>query len=80
MKPILLSSLLLGSLLATGCTSGPQNTDQASGDGGELVYRTGSNIPKRDKPMTKEEKEKRTEESQRSMQQMQSTGAGVPKP
>jgi len=46
----------------------------------ELVYRTGSHIPIRDRtPMTKEEKEKQAEESRRALQQMQSTGAGNPK-
>ena len=47
----------------------------------ELVYRTGSNIPIRNAtPLTPEEKQKQAEESQRSMQQMQRTGAGTPKP
>ncbi|MEP7100719.1 MAG: hypothetical protein ABI781_09435 [Burkholderiales bacterium] len=79
MKSILLSTMLLGSVLATGCASVPQDAAQPQAGGSELVYRTGSNIPVRDKtPATKEEKEKQSEESRRTMQQMQSTGAGTP--
>lgn len=80
MKSILLSSTLLASALAAGCASAPQDAAQPHVGGSELVYRTGSNIPVRDKapPMTKEEKEKQSEESRRAMQQMQSTGAGTP--
>ena len=45
----------------------------------ELIYRTGSNIPIRDRtPLTKEEKEQRAEESKRMLESMQRTGAGVP--
>ena len=46
----------------------------------ELIYRTGSNIPVRDKtPMTAEEKAKQAEDAQRTLRQMQTTGAGAPK-
>jgi len=80
MKSIFLSTTLLASMLAAGCASGPQDAGPAPAGGGELVYRTGSNIPVRDKtPMTAEEKEKRAEESRRTMEQMRSTGAGNPK-
>lgn len=79
MKSILLSAVLLGSVLG-GCASGPQDAADPQANRGELTFRTGSNIPVRDKtPMTKEEKEKQTEESRRSLQQMQTTGAGNPK-
>jgi hypothetical protein len=73
--------LLLGSALMTGCAAPadpgkPAETYRPD----ELVYRTGSRIPIRDKtPMTKEEKQKQTEESQRALQQMQTTGAGNPR-
>jgi hypothetical protein len=81
MKSILFSTMLLGSLLAVGCASGPQDANAAPASSGEVVYRTGSNIPVRDKtPMTAEEQEKRAEESRRTMQQMQTTGIGSPKP
>ena len=68
-------------LIASGCasTDASNNTSNATSNG-ELVYRTGSNIPVREKPMTKEEKDARTAESQRALQQMQTTGAGNPKP
>jgi hypothetical protein len=73
------AAALVTVLIVSGCAS----TDPVSGDAApreELVFRTGSNIPLRDKtPMTKEEKEKRSEESRRTLQQMQSTGAGRPK-
>jgi hypothetical protein len=64
---------------ASGCASTEAaGTQQAQPT--ELVYRTGSNIPVRDKtPMTKEEKEKQAEDSRRALQQMQTTGAGNPK-
>jgi hypothetical protein len=80
MKSIFLCTVLLGSTLLVGCASGTQDGANPPAGGGELVYRTGSNIPVRDKtPMTAEEKEKRAEESRRTMQQMQTTGAGSPK-
>jgi len=80
MKSILLPTVLFGSLLAVGCASAPQDAAQSQTSSSELVYRTGSHIPLRDKtPMTKEEKEKQAEESRRSLQQMQTTGAGNPK-
>ena len=66
-------------LIASGCA----NTDTATANASpreELVYRTGSNIPLRDMtPMTKEEKERGAEESRRTLQQMQTTGAGKPR-
>jgi len=80
MKYIALSTLLLGSLLAAGCASQPQDAAQAQASSGEVTYRTGSHIPVRDRtPMTAEEKEKQGEDSRRTLQQMQSTGAGMPK-
>jgi hypothetical protein len=80
MKLILISTALLGGVLS-GCASGPQDAADQSQTSSELVYRTGSHIPVRDKtPMTKEEKEKQADEARRTMQQMQTTGAGSPKP
>ncbi len=68
-------------LIASGCASSDaNNANAADTSSGELVYPTGSHIAVREKPMTKEEKDKRTAESQRAMQQMQTTGAGNPKP
>ena len=76
------SAALMTALFASGCAS----TDGAITDNKqadlkpEPVYRTGSNIPVRDKtPMTKEEKEKLADDSRRAMQQMQTTGIGNPK-
>ena len=71
---------VLGALSAAGCAS----TDGAASEQQqpartELVYRTGSNIPVREKALTPEEKAKQAEDSQRTMQQMQATGAGKPK-
>ena len=43
----------------------------------ELVYRTGSNIPVRRAPMTKEEKEQQAQESQRALEGMQRSGPGI---
>lgn len=75
MKSIPLSAMLLGSLLAVGCTSAPPEASPPQA-GSEPVYRTGSRIPLRDKTtLTKEEKEQQAEELRRSMQQMQTTGA-----
>ena len=66
-------------LIACGCASADPTTANAS-PREEPVYRIGSNIPVRDKtPMTKEEKERRAEESRRAMQQMQTTGTGNPR-
>lgn len=79
MKLTLLSTALLGGVLAVGCASVPEDASQSQ-TSSELVYRTGSHIPVRDKtPMTKEEKEKQADEARRTMQQMQTTGAGSPK-
>ena len=73
------AALMTVFLTASGCasteTAGTQPVERS-----EPVYRTGSNIPVRDKtPMTKEEKEKMAEDSRRALQQMQTTGAGIPK-
>lgn len=66
-------------LLASGCAS----TDPVAASPaprGELVYRTGSNIPVRDKtPTTPDEREQKAEEARRTLQQMQTTGAGKPR-
>lgn len=73
--------LLLGSALMSGCTA-PVDPGQPAESvrPDEPVYRTGSRIPIRDKtPLTKEKKEKQTDESQRALQQMQTTGAGNPR-
>jgi hypothetical protein len=79
MKSILLSTMLLCGMLAAGCAAGPETDAQRQNGSEELVYRTGSHIPVRDKtPMTKEEKERQADESRRTLQQMQSTGAGNP--
>ena len=43
----------------------------------ELVYRTGSNIPVRHAPMTKEEKEQQTQESQKALEGIQRSGPTV---
>ena len=65
-------------LIASGCASTEAGTTNAQRS--EPVYRTGSNIPMRDKTsLTKEEQERQTPESQRAMQQMQTTGAGTPR-
>jgi hypothetical protein len=61
-------------LIASGCASTDAGPSTASGS--ELVYRTGSNIPKREKTTTaKEEQEKKTAESPAA----QTTGAGSPR-
>ena len=76
MKSILLSALLLGSMLA-GCASGPQDAVDPQASRGELTFRTGSNIPVRDKPMSKEDKEKQTEESRRALDDLQTIRGGA---
>ena len=74
------SVALTSVLIASGCASTDATDNKQAAQPAELVYRTGSNIPVRDKtPMTKEEKEKQADESRRAMQQMQTTGAGNPK-
>ena len=50
-------------------------TDQSAAP--ELVYRTGSNIPVRRAPMTKEEKQQQAEESQRALDTIQRSGPTV---
>ena len=72
--------LLLSGALLSGCAAPvDQGKPAESYRPDELVYRTGSRIPIRDAtPMTKEEKEKQAEESQRTLQQMRATGAGNP--
>jgi hypothetical protein len=63
-----------------GCATSTSAPDAEQTPATELVYRTGSHIPIRDRtPMTKEEKEKQAEDSRRALQQMQTTGAGNPK-
>jgi len=75
MKSILLSTALLGSVFAVGCAAGPE--DAAKPAGGEVYYRTGSNIPVRDRtPLTKEQKGRQAEEAQRQLQDMQTTSPG----
>ena len=67
-------------LIASGCASTDAGTTTNAPQGGEPIYRTGSNIPVRDKaPMTKEEQAKQSADAQRALQQMQTTGAGNPK-
>ncbi|HKX41010.1 MAG TPA: hypothetical protein VJO99_07615 [Burkholderiaceae bacterium] len=67
-------------LTASGCASTEGADTKQTAQPTELIYRTGSNIPIREKtPMTAEEKAKQTEDSQRALQQMQATGAGKPK-
>ena len=67
-------------LIACGCASTDGADTKQATQPTELVYRTGSNIPIRDKtPLTKEEREKQSEQSRRALQQMQTTGAGNPK-
>ena len=82
-----MNSLLAGAaalattvLIASGCASTDTTSTTSEAPRGELVYRTGSNIPVRDKaPLTKEEQDKQTTEAQRAMQQLQTTGAGNPR-
>ena len=74
------STVLMSVLIASGCASTDANDNKQAAQPAELVYRTGSNIPVRDKtPITKEEKEKQAEDSRRALQQMQTTGAGNPR-
>jgi hypothetical protein len=80
MKSLLITAASVTAILvASGCAStetASANTTQRE----EPVYRTGSNIPVHDKaPQTKEEKEKQADDARRSLQQMQNTGAGMPK-
>jgi hypothetical protein len=78
-----MKSFILAALCATalaGCATSTGAPVEEPTPATELVYRTGSHIPIRDRtPMTKEEREKQAADSQRSLQQMQSTGAGIPK-
>ena len=79
MKSIILVAAFAAALLG-GCATTdapPAEQDNAT----ELVYRTGSNIPIRNaKPLTKEEKERQTEQSQRDLERAQKTGGLVFKP
>ena len=79
MKSILLpAALLVAGALVGACASSPQDPAGGSQEHSELVYRTGSNIAVRER-VSKEDKDKRAEDSQRALQQMQTTGAGKPK-
>jgi hypothetical protein len=74
------AAALMTFLIASGCASTDGADTKQTTAAPELVYRTGSNIPVRDKtPLTKEEKEKRAEDSRRVLQQMQTTDIGNPK-
>ena len=74
------AAALMTVLIASGCASTEAADPKQAAPATELVYRTGSNIPVRDKtPMTKEERERQGEESRRALQQMQTTGAGNPR-
>ena len=67
-------------LIASGCASTDTTGTTTEAPRGELVYRTGSNIPVREKASTtKEEQDKQSVEAQRVLQQMQTTGAGNPR-
>ena len=67
-------------LIASGCASAPDDGTTAGQARTELVYRTGSNIPVRERvPLSQEEKDKKAEDSKRMLQQMQTTGAGSSK-
>ena len=79
MKAVLILTAAVTTMLV-GCANVDTAGTQQNGPA-ELVYRTGSHIPIRNAtPLTPEEKQKQAEDSQRSMQQMQRTGAGTPKP
>jgi hypothetical protein len=74
------AAALMTVLFASGCASTEGAATTQAEPKPEPVYRTGSNIPVRDKtPMTKEEKEKQAQDSQRTLEQMRATGAGFPK-
>ena len=78
MKSFILAATAVAALAGCATSTVAPNAEQTSAT--DLVYRTGSHIPIRDKtPMTKEEKEKQAEDSRRALQQMQTTGAGNPK-
>jgi len=78
MKSFILAATAVAAL--AGCATSTVAPDAEQTPATDLVYRTGSHIPIRDKtPMTKEEKEKQAEDSRRALQQMQTTGAGNPK-
>jgi hypothetical protein len=65
-------------LIASGCASTGTATTATNAAQGEPVYRTGSNIPMRDKSaMTKEEQERQAAESQRASQPTQAAGSGA---
>lgn len=74
-SPLAAAAALTTVLIASGCAGTDLATANAS-PREEPVYRTGSNIPLRDKaPMTNEEKEKRAEESRGALQQMPTSAA-----
>jgi hypothetical protein len=66
-------------LVVSGCANvdtTPNTTERHE----EPEYRTGSRIPIHDKqPLTKEEQDKEAAEARRIIQQMQTTGPGIPK-
>lgn len=77
MKSIALTTSVALLALA-GCAATPDKPAEDKVPASELVYRTGSNIPVRQAPLSKEEKERQSEEAKRTMESMQRTGAGVP--
>lgn len=78
MKFIILAVAAAAAALA-GCAANSTTTAAEPTPPSELVYRTGSNIPVRNRaPATPEEKERQAEESKRALESMQRTGAGTP--
>jgi hypothetical protein len=81
MHSLRIAATALVVLFASGCADTPEAATAAKRTTyEEPVYRTGSNIPVRDKtPMTEEEKANRAAESQRALEQLQRTGSGNPR-
>jgi hypothetical protein len=81
MHSLRIAATALTVLIVSGCADTPEAAAAPKRTTyEEPVYRTGSNIPMRDKtPMTEEEKASRAAEAQRSLEQVQRTGAGNPR-
>lgn len=82
MKTLLIAATGAALLSLYGCaaTADAANTEPHAKAYEEPTYRTGSNIPVRDKtPMTEQEKADKTAAAQRTLEQMRQTGAGLSK-
>jgi hypothetical protein len=79
MKILLPTAAALSMAILSACAM-TSSEDAAPTPGVEREYITGSHIPRKSAPLTEEEKKARAAASQKAVQSMQATGAGIPKP